>query len=79
MTEVEQLFRAEWGRILSALIHSVGDFDLAEDALQEAFSSAVAEWEKSPPRNPRAWLYGTARHKTIDVIRRRARIRGEAG
>jgi RNA polymerase sigma-70 factor, ECF subfamily len=77
VTELERLFRAEWGRILAALIHAVGDFDLAEDALQEAFSSAVAEWEKSPPRNPRAWLYSTARHKAIDVIRRRARFAGK--
>lgn len=45
MREVERLFRAEWGRILSALIKSLGDFDLAEEALQDAFSSAVVEWE----------------------------------
>lgn len=74
MIELEQLFREEWGRILSALIKAIGDFDLAEDALQDAFSAAVRDWENGPPRNARAWLYGTARHKAIDRIRRRARF-----
>ncbi len=74
MTELEGLFRAEWGRILSALIKSLGDFDLAEEALQDAFSSAVAQWKGAAPRHPRAWIYGTAKHKAIDVIRRRARF-----
>ncbi len=74
MTELEHLFRTEWGRILAALIKSVGDFDLAEDALQDAFSAAVGQWEKGAPRNPRAWLYGTAKHKAIDTIRRRVRF-----
>ncbi len=74
MTELERLFRAEWGRILSALIKSLGDFDLAEEALQDAFSAAVREWDLGAPRNPRAWLYGTAKHKAIDRIRRRERF-----
>ncbi len=72
MIELEDVFRMEWGRILSALISVLGDFDLAEEALQEAFSCAVAEWATETPRNPRAWLYTTARHKAIDTIRRRA-------
>jgi RNA polymerase sigma-70 factor (ECF subfamily) len=60
----------EWGRILSALIQTLGDFDLAEEVLQDAFSSAVVQWAKGAPRNPRAWLYSTAKHKAIDIIRR---------
>jgi RNA polymerase sigma-70 factor (ECF subfamily) len=72
VTELEDVFRMEWGRILSALISAVGDFDLAEEALQEAFSSAVVEWARETPRNPRAWLYTAAKRKAIDTIRRRA-------
>lgn len=72
MIELEDVFRMEWGRILSALISALGDFDLAEEALQEAFSYAVVEWAREAPRNPRAWLYTTARHKAIDAVRRRA-------
>ena len=71
---VIDVHRAEWGRLLSALIRAVGAFDVAEDALQEAFAAAVVEWKTAAPRNPRAWLYGTARHKAIDVLRRRARF-----
>jgi RNA polymerase sigma-70 factor, ECF subfamily len=71
---IERLHREEWGRLLSALIHAVGDFDAAEDALQDAFAAAVVEWAAAAPRNPRAWLYGTARHKAIDRLRRRARL-----
>jgi RNA polymerase sigma-70 factor (ECF subfamily) len=72
VSDLECVFRTEWGRILSALISALGDFDLAEEALQEAFSSAVIEWAKGAPRNPRAWLYAAAKHKAIDTIRRRA-------
>jgi RNA polymerase sigma-70 factor (ECF subfamily) len=71
VSELEDVFRMEWGRILSALIQTLGDFDLAEEVLQEAFSSAVVQWAKGPPRNPRAWLYSAAKHKAIDIIRRR--------
>ena len=71
MSELEDVFRMEWGRILSALIQALGDFDLAEEVLQEAFSSAVVQWAKGTPRNPRAWLYATAKHRAIDIIRRR--------
>src|SRR5262249_23022434 len=66
----------EWGRLLSALIRDFGDFDLAEDALQDAFASAAAEWAVRQPRNPRAWLYAAARHNAIDQIRGRARHAG---
>jgi RNA polymerase sigma-70 factor, ECF subfamily len=72
VSDLECVFHEEWGRILSALIQALGDFDLAEEALQDAFSAAVREWVKGSPRNPRAWLYATAKHKAIDTIRRRA-------
>jgi len=71
---IERLHREEWGRLLSALIHAVGDFDIAEEALQDAFAAAVVDWAAVAPSNPRAWLYGTARHKAIDRLRRRARL-----
>ena len=71
---IEQLHREEWGRLLSALIRAVGDFDVAEEALQDAFAAAVVEWAAAAPRNPRAWLYGTARHKAIDRLRRSSRL-----
>jgi RNA polymerase sigma-70 factor, ECF subfamily len=71
--DLDRLCRAEWGHLLSSLIRAFGDFDLAEDALQEAFAAAVVDWAESPPNNPRAWLYGTARHRAIDRIRHRDR------
>jgi RNA polymerase sigma-70 factor (ECF subfamily) len=74
LTAIEEIFRAEWGRLLAALIHLLGDFDVAEEALQEAFAIAVTEWSGEAPRNPRAWLYGTARHKAFDRLRRQARF-----
>jgi RNA polymerase sigma-70 factor (ECF subfamily) len=74
--ELDRLFRAEWGRLLSALIRDFGDFDLAEDALQEAFASAHIEWGRGTPRNPRGWLYIAARHNAIDRLRRRTRLAG---
>jgi RNA polymerase sigma-70 factor (ECF subfamily) len=77
LTEIEEIFRTEWGRLLAALIHLLGDFDVAEEALQEAFAIAVTEWAGEVPRNPRAWLYGTARHKAIDRLRRQARFAGK--
>jgi RNA polymerase sigma-70 factor (ECF subfamily) len=55
------------------VIRSFGDFDLAEEALQEAFAAAVVEWADAPPNNPLGWLYGTARHRAIDRIRHRER------
>ena len=71
---VDRLYREEWGRILATLIRLVGDFDVAEEAAQEAFALAVEEWEHDMPRNPRAWIVQTARHKAIDRLRRRARF-----
>lgn len=71
---LDEIYRADWGHLLSALIRAFDDFDLAEDALQEAFASAVVEWDAAPPANPRGWLYTTARHRAIDQLRRRARF-----
>jgi len=67
-----ELYRAEWGRIVATLIRLVGDFDLAEEAAQEAFTSAIDRWRATGvPEFPRAWIIQTARHKAIDRIRRR--------
>ena len=72
---VEAVYRSDWGRIVATLIRLVGDFDLAEEAAQEAFTAAVSQWRTSGiPESPRAWIIQTARHKAIDRIRRRARF-----
>src|SRR5438093_1994253 len=72
---VDSLYRADWGRIVATLIRLVGDFDVAEDAAQEAFATAAEQWRVSGvPEFPRAWIIQTARHKAIDRIRRRARL-----
>src|SRR5215510_11687233 len=71
---VEELYRSDWGRIVATLIGLVGDFDLAEESAQEAFTAAVDQWRDSGvPEFPRAWIIQTARHKAIDRIRRRTR------
>ncbi|HZW80463.1 MAG TPA: RNA polymerase sigma factor [Candidatus Deferrimicrobiaceae bacterium] len=72
---VDAVYRSDWGRIVAALIGLVGDFDLAEECAQEAFTVAVDQWRISGvPEFPRAWLIQTARHKAIDRIRRKARF-----
>ena len=72
---VEQVYRDDWGRIVAALISLVGDFDLAEESAQEAFSAAVDQWRDSGvPDFPRAWIIQTAKHKAIDRIRRKKRF-----
>ncbi len=72
---VEAVYRSDWGRIVAALITLVGDFDLAEECAQEAFTAAVDQWPVSGvPEFPRAWIIQTARHKAIDRIRRKARF-----
>jgi RNA polymerase sigma-70 factor, ECF subfamily len=77
-TEIEKIFRDEAGRALATLIRLVGDFDLAEDALQEAFATALERWRvDDPPSNPRAWLVNVARNKAIDRIRRQIAFRGK--
>ena len=70
---VETVYRSEWGRIVATLIRLVGDFDLAEEAAQEAFTAAVDQWRISGvPEFPRAWIIQTAKHKAIDRIRRQS-------
>jgi RNA polymerase sigma-70 factor (ECF subfamily) len=72
---VDAVYRSDWGRIVATLIRLVRDFDLAEDAAQEAFAAAVDQWPASGvPVSPRAWIIQTARHKAIDRIRRRTRF-----
>jgi RNA polymerase sigma-70 factor, ECF subfamily len=72
---VEAVYRSDWGRIVAALITLVGDFDLAEECAQEAFTAAVDQWPLSGvPEFPRAWIIQTARHKAIDRIRRNLRF-----
>ncbi len=69
---IEAVYRSEWGRIVATLIRMVGDFDLAEEAAQEAFTAAVDQWRASGvPESPRAWIIQTARNKAIDRIRRK--------
>ncbi|MBN6774102.1 RNA polymerase sigma factor [Pseudomonas granadensis] len=73
---VEQVYRQDSRRILATLIRLLGDFDLAEEALHEAFFVAVERWQRDGvPDNPRTWLVSTGRFKAIDVLRRRARFK----
>jgi RNA polymerase sigma-70 factor, ECF subfamily len=72
---VESLYQSDWGRIVATLIRLFNDFDLAEEAAQEAFAAALSQWPVSGiPTHPRAWVIQTARHKAIDRIRRRKRF-----
>src|SRR5712672_3496164 len=76
--EVEKIFRDEAGRALATLIRLVGDFDLAEDALQDAFAVALERWSADGlPINPRAWLVNVGRNKAIDRVRRSIALRGK--
>lgn len=72
---LDSLYRADSGRILATLIRLLGDFDLAEEAMHEAFAAALSLWpESGVPDNPRPWLISTARFKAIDTLRRRSRF-----
>ena len=72
---VEKLYRAETRRVFASLVRLVRDFDLAEEALHEAFAAAIERWaEDGVPENPRAWLVSTGRFKAIDSLRRRGRF-----
>lgn len=74
-TAVDTLYRSDWGRILATLIRLLGDFDVAEEAAQEAFAAAVDQWRTAGvPDSPRTWIIQTAKHKAIDRLRRRARL-----
>jgi RNA polymerase sigma-70 factor (ECF subfamily) len=77
---VDAIYRAESRRVLATLIRLLGDFDLAEEALHEAFASAVEQWPREGvPANPRAWLVSAGRFKAIDTVRRRAKFDASLG
>jgi RNA polymerase sigma-70 factor, ECF subfamily len=77
--DLEKLHREESGRILATLIRLLGDFDLAEEMLQEAYAVALQQWPtQGIPANPRVWLISTARHKAIDRLRRNQRFERKA-
>ncbi len=77
---LDQIFREEWGRVLATLIGLLGDFDLAEEAAQEAFALAADRWPRDGvPGNPRAWLMRTARNRATDRIRRDRVLAGKLG
>ena len=76
-TTIDALYRSESGRVLATLVRLLGDLDLAEEAMHEAFATAVESWPQTGiPDNPRPWLISTARFKAIDAMRRRARFDG---
>src|SRR5687768_18398999 len=71
---VDAVYRADSRRVLATLVRLLGDFDLAEEALHDAFASAVEQWPREGvPDNPRAWLVSAGRFRGIDAIRKRAR------
>jgi RNA polymerase sigma-70 factor (ECF subfamily) len=72
---VQATYKSDWGRIVATLIRSFGDFDVAEDAAQEAFAAAVNQWRvEGIPDSPAAWIIQTARHKVIDRLRRQTNL-----
>src|SRR5512137_2291655 len=72
---IETLYRSESGRVLATLVRLLGDLDLAEEAMHEAFAAALESWPQTGiPDKPRPWLISTARFKAIDRMRRRARF-----
>ncbi len=74
---IETLYRSESGRVLATLVRLLGDLDLAEEAMHEAFAVALESWPQTGiPEKPRPWLISTARFKAIDAMRRRARFDG---
>ena len=73
---VDEVYRSDWGRIVATLIRQFGDFELAEDAAQEAFTAAVDQWRTDGiPDSPSAWIIQTAKHKAIDRLRRQTRLK----
>lgn len=71
----EALYREQWGRVLATTVRLTGDFDLSEEAVQDAFLAALEQWPREgAPANPYPWLVSTARHRVLDQLRRRARI-----
>src|SRR5690606_24356631 len=78
--QISAIYHAESRRVLATLIRLLGDFDLAEDALQDAFAAAFEKWPRDGiPSNPRAWLISTGRFRAIDAMRRRARFDASVG
>ena len=74
-TAVDSVYQSDWGRIVATLIRNFGDFDIAEEAAQEAFAAAVDQWRATGvPESPAAWIIQTARHKAIDRLRRQSRF-----
>jgi RNA polymerase sigma-70 factor (ECF subfamily) len=74
-TAVGDVYRTDWGRIVATLIRSFGDFDVAEEAAQEAFAAAVKQWpNEGVPASPAAWIIQTAKHKAVDRLRRQTRF-----
>ena len=79
-SSVDEIYRTDSRRVLATLIRLLGDFDLAEEALHDAFMAAVERWpNEGIPRNPRAWLVSAGRFKAIDTLRRQARFDQSAG
>ena len=77
---VDDIYREESRRVFATLVRLIGDFDLAEDALHDAFAAALRQWpQEGVPANPRAWLVSAGRFKAIDTIRRRARFDASLG
>src|SRR5262249_12636148 len=78
--DIGAIYREESGRVLATVIGMVGDFDLAEEAVQEAFATALERWpSEGTPKNPRAWLVTTARNRALDRLRRRSRVERSSG
>ncbi|WP_043623591.1 RNA polymerase sigma factor [Nonomuraea candida] len=78
MPDVEQVFRAEYGRAVAVLVRVFGDIDLAEEAVQEAFAVAVRQWPQAgPPPSPAGWIITTARNRAVDRLRREAARHGK--
>ncbi len=72
---VDELFRAEWGKLVALVVRQTSDLDIAEEAVQEAFAAALAQWPGDGlPEYPRAWILQTARHKALDRLRRAQRM-----
>jgi RNA polymerase sigma-70 factor, ECF subfamily len=77
---LDQVFREDWGRVLATLVGFLGDFELAEEAAQEAFAIAAERWPREGvPSNPRAWLMRTARNRAIDRVRRNQVLTAKLG
>ncbi|MEZ6144710.1 MAG: RNA polymerase sigma factor [Planctomycetaceae bacterium] len=73
--QIEEIYRTQSRRVFATLVRLLADFDLAEEAMHEAFATAMQQWEREGvPANPRAWLVSTGRHKAIDAVRRQSRF-----